>query len=106
MSWLQRRDEESGGLYGILPLVHGLPIPHPDHIDQNPEKHLLRRKIGHAHSWVTDAAKTSEFEHGVRILQKLPHHRIREVPRRRLDLGRAHGERDVPYMREELPMVF
>ena len=24
------------------------------------------------HSWFTDAAETSEFEHGVRILQKLP----------------------------------
>ena len=72
MSWLQRHDKESGDLYGILPLVHGMPVALTDHIDRNPQKQLLRGKIGHVHSWVTDAAETSEFEHGVRILQKLP----------------------------------
>ena len=68
MSWLQRHHKESGNLYGILPLVHGTPVALTDHIDRNPQKHFLRGKIGHVHSWATDAAETSEFEHVVRIL--------------------------------------
>ena len=72
LSWLQRHDKESGDLYGMLPLVHGMPVALTDHIDRNPQKQLLRGKIGHVHSWVTDKTDTSEFQRGVRILEKLP----------------------------------
>ena len=72
LSWLQRHDKESGDLYGILPLVHGMPVALTDHIDRNPQKQLLRGKIGYVHSWVTEKTDTSEFQSGVRILEKLP----------------------------------
>jgi len=52
LSWLQRHDRESGDLYGMLPLVHGMPMSLTDHIDRNPKKQLLRGKIGYLHSWV------------------------------------------------------
>ncbi len=55
LSWLQRHDKESGDLYGILPLIHGMPVALTDHIDRNPEKQLLRGKIGYVHSWVLHA---------------------------------------------------
>ena len=72
LTWLQRHDRETGDLYGMLPLVHGMPVALTDHIDRNPEKQLLRGKIGHVHSWVVKAEDTSEFSNGVRILDKLP----------------------------------
>ena len=50
--WLQRHDQECGGLYGLLPLVKGLPVALTDHIDRNPDKRLLRGKVGHIHSWI------------------------------------------------------
>jgi hypothetical protein len=43
-----------------------------DHIDRNPEKQLLRGKIGYVHSWVLHGEDKSEFSQGVRILEKLP----------------------------------
>jgi hypothetical protein len=72
LSWLQRHDRESGDLYGMLPLVHGMPMSLTDHIDRNPKKQLLRGKIGYLHSWVVQSSDCSEFSEGVRILEKLP----------------------------------
>ena len=43
----------------MLPLAAGLPVMLVDHLDRNPEKQLLRGKIGHVHSWVEDADETS-----------------------------------------------
>ena len=53
-AWLQRRGKECGDLYGVLLLVHGMPVALTDHIDRNPQKQLLRGKIGHIHSWITE----------------------------------------------------
>jgi hypothetical protein len=44
--WLTRRDRDWGDLYSMLPLVKGLPVSLTDHIDRNPEKNLLRGRIG------------------------------------------------------------
>ena len=71
LSWLQRHDRECGDLYGILPLIHGMPIALTDHIDRNPEKQLLKGKIGYVHSWVLHAEEKSEFKQGARILEKM-----------------------------------
>ena len=72
LTWLQRHDRESGDLYGLLPLIHGMPVALTDHIDRSPDKQLLKGKIGFLHSWVLDEKESSQFQDGVRILNKLP----------------------------------
>ena len=72
VAWLQRHDRESGDLYGMLPLIQGMPFALTDHIDRNPEKQLLRGKIGYLHSWVLADDESSTVVDGERILDKLP----------------------------------
>ena len=72
LAWLQRHDRETGDLYGVFPLIQGMPVALTDHIDRNPEKQLLRGKIGYVHSWVLHGEETSTFHQGARILNKLP----------------------------------
>ena len=71
---MQRHDRESGDLYGMLPLVRGMPVALTDHIDRSREKNLLRGRRGYIHSWVLESgeAKKSEFVQGRRVLQKHP----------------------------------
>jgi hypothetical protein len=45
-AWLTRHHRDCGDLYGMLPLVKGLPVSLTDHIDRNPEKNFLRGRIG------------------------------------------------------------
>lgn len=35
LEWLQRHDKESGNVYGLLPLIKGLPVALTDHVDPN-----------------------------------------------------------------------
>ena len=72
LSWLQRHDRESGDLYGVVTLIKGMPVALTDHIDRNPEKQLLRGRVGHIHSWILGEHEQSVFIDGVRILQKMP----------------------------------
>ena len=72
LAWLKRHDRETGDLYGMLPLIHGMPVALTDHLDRNPDKQLLRGKIGKLHSWVLHPEEKSQFHNGVRILDKLP----------------------------------
>ena len=51
LTWLSRHDRECGDLYGMLPLIKGLPVALTDHLDRSPDKQLLRGKIGTIHSW-------------------------------------------------------
>ena len=37
----------------------GLPVMLVDHLDRNPEKQLLRGKVGRIHCWVNDEAETT-----------------------------------------------
>ena len=71
-AWLSRHDRECGDLYGMFPLIEGLPVALTDHLDRNPEKQLLRGKIGTIHSWKAAATEESVWENGVRILQEMP----------------------------------
>ena len=72
MAWLSRHDRECGDLYGMLPLIEGLPVALTDHLDRNPDKQLLRGRIGTIHSWKVAATEESVWEDDVRILQELP----------------------------------
>ena len=45
VKWLQRHDRESGDLYGMLPLIHRMPVALTDHIDRNPDVQILRGKL-------------------------------------------------------------
>ena len=72
VEFLSRHDRESGDLYGILPLIKGMPVAMTDHIDRSNDKRILRGRVGHVQSWVLDDKETSQFENGKRILTKLP----------------------------------
>ena len=71
-AWLSRHDRECGDLYGMFPLIEGLPVALTDHLDRNPEKQLLRGKIGTIHSWKLSATEESVWEEDVRILHEMP----------------------------------
>ena len=71
-AWLSRHDRECGDLYGMFPLIEGLPVALTDHLDRNPEKQLLRGKIGTIHSWKLAATEESCWEDDVRILHEMP----------------------------------
>ena len=49
-----------------------MPVALTDHIDRNPDKQLLRGKVGYIHSWVLHKDETSTFDEGVRTLNKMP----------------------------------
>ena len=72
MSWLNRHDRESGDLYGVIPLMKGMPVALTEHVDRSEDKRLLRGRVGWVHSWVLADDEPSVFENGKRILQKLP----------------------------------
>jgi len=72
LSWLQRHDRESGDLYGVLPLIEGMPVALTDHIDRSADKQLLRGRVGYVHSWLLQDEENSSFEEGVRVLKKVP----------------------------------
>ena len=70
--WLTRHDRDSGSLYGVLPLAIGLPVMLTDHYDRNPEKQLLRGRIGYVKSWVLDDREDSVYEDNARYLRYPP----------------------------------
>ena len=70
--WLTRHDRECGDLYGMLPLVEGMPVMLTDHVDRNPEKNLLRGRIGWIRSWELGDNETSRNDSSRRSLTKLP----------------------------------
>jgi hypothetical protein len=72
LKWLNRHDKDCGGLYGMLPLVKGMPVCTADHIDRNPEKQILRGRRGTIDSWVLHDSENSCFEQGCRILGHVP----------------------------------
>ena len=52
--------------------MKGLPVAMTDPVDRNPEKRILRGRVGTVHSWVLADDEQSVFENGKRILKKLP----------------------------------
>ena len=71
-TWLSRHDRECGDLYGMFPLIEGMPVALTDHFDRSPDKQLLRGKIGKIHSWKVSVTETSVWEEDTRILHELP----------------------------------
>ena len=71
-SWLKRHDRECGDLYGMFPLILGLPVALTEHLDRSPGKQLLKGKLDVIHSWRLAPTEDSVFERGVRILHELP----------------------------------
>ena len=71
-SWLSRHDRECGDLYGMFPLIEGLPVSLADHLNRSPNIQLLRGRVGRIHSWKVAAEESSVWEDEVRILQKMP----------------------------------
>jgi hypothetical protein len=67
-AWLTRHDRDCGDPYGVLPLVEGMPVSLTGHIDRNPEKNLLRGRIGYVDSWVLGEREDSVFEDDARFL--------------------------------------
>ena len=67
VAWLNRHDRESGDLYGILPLMKGLPVAMTDHVDRSSDKRILRGRVGRVDSWVLADDERSVFENGKRI---------------------------------------
>jgi len=72
LTWLSRHDRECGDLYGMVPLIEGMPVALTDHLDRSPDKQLLRGKIGTIHSWKVDDTESSAWEDDVRILEEFP----------------------------------
>lgn len=54
VSWLTKHDKLCGGLFGMLPLVRGMPIFLTDHLDRS-EKGLLRARAGTLLDWELNA---------------------------------------------------
>ena len=56
LGWLQRHDQECGGLYGVLPLCIGMPVRATDHLDRG--RGILRGCRGVVVGWAkeTDSA--------------------------------------------------
>ena len=70
--WLNRREHERGDLYGVLPLMKGMPVAMTDHIDRSIDTRILKGRVGHVHSWLLAKDETSTFKHGTRILTRVP----------------------------------
>ena len=58
--WLSYHDKDCGALYGMLPLVKGMPVALTDHISRHPKMKLLKGKVGKVHSWILDDDEKSE----------------------------------------------
>ena len=69
---MSRHDRGSGDLYGVLPLMVGMPVAVTEHINRSYDKIILKGRVGYIHSWVLAPDEKSEYEDGVLILHKLP----------------------------------
>lgn len=67
LAWLNRHDRESGDLYGMLPLILGMPVAVTAHINRSNDKRILKGRVGYIHSWVLADDEKSVYEDNVRI---------------------------------------
>lgn len=72
LEWLKRHDKDCAGLYGMLPLIKGMPVALTEHLDRNPTKNLLKGKVGDIDSWVEDEREDSAYDSEKRILRYVP----------------------------------
>ena len=68
--WLQKHDQECGGLYGILPICMGLPVRATDHIDR--ERGILRGCRGVVVGWSAETLGESHKQGEAVIWNTLP----------------------------------
>ena len=67
LEWLNRHDRASGDLYGVLPLMKGMPVAMAIHIDRHMDKRILKGRVGFVHSWVLAEDESLTFQHGKRV---------------------------------------
>ena len=67
ISWLQRHGRASGDLYGILPLIIGMPVAMSDHIDRSIDQRIIRGRVCRVYSCISANNETSAFDNGSRI---------------------------------------
>ena len=72
LEWLKRHDRECGNLYGMPPLVRGMPMTLTDHLDRSPDRNLLRGRVGTVHSWILHEDDHADFYEQSTSLKKLP----------------------------------
>ena len=72
MQWLRRHDRESGDLYGMLPLVEGMPVALTGHLDRSHEKCLLKGSRGIIAGWELAQDEASSPGSEDRFLTKVP----------------------------------
>ena len=70
LEWLQRHDQECGGLYGVLPLCMGFPVRATDHIDR--AKGILRGCRGVVVGWSQEHVTESCAQDNAIIWNTLP----------------------------------
>ena len=87
IKWLQRHDRECGDLYGMLPLIHGMPVATTDHIDRSPEKsHIAMASWFHPFSGVP-YPRTIIMGTWDQMPTQLAGDGVRQIPRRDLGVG-------------------
>ena len=70
LEWLQRHDQECGGLYGVLPICMGLPVRATDHLDR--AKGILRGCRGVVVGWSHEPMTESSAQGDAIIWNTLP----------------------------------
>ena len=70
LEWLQRHDQECGGLYGVLPICMGLPVRATDHLDR--AKGILRGCRGVVVGWSHEPGTESSAQGDAIIWNTLP----------------------------------
>ena len=72
VKWLQRRDRESGNLYGTLPLCIGMPVSATHHLDR--ERRVLRGCAGTVCGWTHagDKSEVTRADGHVRYWAEMP----------------------------------
>ena len=71
LQWLQRHDQECGGLYGVLPLCIGLPVRATDHLDR--QRGILKGCKGTVVGWCGwSSARDAVVGDGVTLWNTLP----------------------------------
>ena len=51
--------------------MKGMPVAMTGHIDRSTDKHMLKGRVGHIHSWVLDKDETSTLVNGKICLTRL-----------------------------------
>ena len=72
LEWLSRHDRENGDLCGALRLMKGMPVAMTVHIHRSIDKHILKGRAGHVHSWVLAKDESITFCNGKRMLIRVP----------------------------------